>query len=64
LVTVALKVCEAPVWRLAVPGATDTPTGAGAAVMVTCAAPDWVGSATDTAVTVTVAGDGTTDGAE
>jgi hypothetical protein len=32
--------------------------------MVTCAEPDRVGSATDTAVTVTVAGDGTVDGAE
>src|SRR5216110_584317 len=33
------------------------------AVMVTCAEPDFVGSAWDTAVTVTVAGFGTTAGA-
>jgi hypothetical protein len=66
LVTVAVKSCDPPVWRLAVPGATDTLTGAGggaAAVMVTCAEPDWDESAADTAATVTVAGDGTTDGA-
>jgi hypothetical protein len=35
----------------------------GAAVTVTCADPDWFGSAADTAPTVTVAGDGTVAGA-
>jgi len=35
----------------------------GGAVMVTSAEPDRVGSATDTAMTVTVAGDGTVAGA-
>jgi hypothetical protein len=43
------------------------PPGVGAllaGVTVTCAEPERVGSATDTAVTVTVAGDGSIEGAE
>jgi len=43
------------------------PAGVGAllaGVTVTCAEPERVGSATDTAVTVSVAGDGTVEGAE
>jgi len=64
LVTVAVKVCVPPVWALAAAGATDTVTGVGAvAVMVTWADPERVGSASDTAVTVTIAGDGTVAGA-
>ena len=64
LLTVAVKDCVLPVWTLAVAGPTDTATGGGAvAVMVTCAEPERVGSATDTAVIVTVADEGTVAGA-
>ena len=64
LLTVAVKDWVLPVWTLAVPGVTETLIGGGAAaVMVTCAEPERVGSATDTAFTVTVAGDGTAAGA-
>jgi hypothetical protein len=53
-----------PVWTFAVTGMTATLTGGGAAaLMVTCAEPERVGSAADAAVTVTVAGNGTVDGA-
>jgi ABC-type uncharacterized transport system permease subunit len=45
---------------LAVAGVTDTITGA---AIVTCAAADFVLSAADVALTVTVAGDGTVVGA-
>jgi len=64
LLAVAVKDCVLPVWTLAVAGPTDAATGGGAvAVMVTCAEPERVGSATDTAVIVTVADEGTVAGA-
>jgi hypothetical protein len=61
LPTVAVKVWRPmPAWTVALAGVTDTDTGG---VMVSVAAPDCVGSATETAVTVTAAGDGTLVGA-
>ena len=63
LMTVAVNARVLPVWTLAVGGVTDTLTGRGGAVMLTCAEPERVGSATDTAVTATVDGEGTVAGA-
>ena len=60
LLTVATKVCEPPIGREAVGGATLTVT---AAVTVTVAVPLAVGSMIEVALTVTVAGDGTLAGA-
>jgi hypothetical protein len=59
LETEATNDCVAPVATLALPGNTATATCA----IVTCAVPERVGSAADTAVTVTVAGDGIFAGA-
>ena len=59
-VTVAMKVCVMPVCTLALAGVIDTATGA---AMVTCAEADFVVSAAEVAVTVTVAGEGTELGA-
>ncbi len=63
--TVAVKVCDAPVAMLAVPGEIEILTGGGVegAVMVTVAEADLVVSACEMAVTVTVAGLGTAAGA-
>jgi hypothetical protein len=62
--TVAVKVCDAPVATLAVPGEIEILTGGETgAVMVTVAEADLVASACETAVTVTVAGLGTLAGA-
>jgi hypothetical protein len=61
-VTVAAKFCVSPVCTLAVVGATLTTT-AGAAVTVIVAVPCLVPSATEVAVSVTVAGVGTLAGA-
>ena len=61
LLTVAVNAWGVATCTLAVGGATVTVIGGG--VTVTVADPDLVGSATDTAVTVTVAGDGTFAGA-
>src|SRR2546430_17422827 len=55
--------CSPPDPSVADAGEIVTLTTA-AGVMVTCAEADFVGSACDTAVTVTVAGFGTTAGAE
>jgi hypothetical protein len=61
LPTVAVNVwVPIPAWVVALVGETETVTGA---VIVSVAEPDRVGSATDTAVTVTFAGDGTLVGA-
>src|SRR6266480_2777062 len=60
--TVAVNCCVPPAPTVADTGEIVTRTTA-AGVMVTCAEADFVGSAWDTAVTVTVAGFGTTAGA-
>src|SRR5204863_109664 len=60
--TVAVNCCVPPTPTDADTGEIVTRTTA-AGVMVTCAEPDFVGSAWDTAATVTVAGFGTTAGA-
>src|SRR5438045_123632 len=60
--TVAVNCCVPPAPTVADTGEIVTRTTA-AGVMVTCAEPDFVGSAWDTAVTVIVAGFGTTAGA-
>src|SRR6266513_2927619 len=60
--TVAVNCCVPPAPTVADTGEIVTRTTA-AGVMVTCAEPDFVGSAWDTAATVTVAGFGTTAGA-
>jgi hypothetical protein len=62
-VTVAVNACIAPACTLAVGGATVTAIGAGAAVTVIVAEADFVVSATDVAVSVTVGGVGTFAGA-
>jgi len=63
-VTVAVNDCVPPdAGTVALVGVTVMPTG-GAGVMVTCADPERVGSSTDVALTVTVAGVGTVKGAE
>jgi len=59
-VTVAVNCCVAPVTTEALVGLTLTVTGS---TTVTEAEADLVGSATLVAVTVTVAGEGTADGA-
>jgi hypothetical protein len=61
-VTVAVNCCVAPTATLGAAGATVTPIAGGAAT-VTVAVPDFVLSACETAVTVTVAGAGTDAGA-
>jgi hypothetical protein len=61
-VNVAVNVCVPLTVTLAVVGATETVIG-GAAVIVTVAEADLVGSATEVAVTVRVAGVGTVAGA-
>jgi hypothetical protein len=61
--TVAVNGCIAPVCTLALVGETVTTIPAGAAVTVIVAAADFVVSATDVAVNVTVAGEGTLAGA-
>jgi hypothetical protein len=58
--TVAVNCCVVPAATLGLAGATVTTT---AASTVTTAMSDFVGSAADVAVTLTVAGDGTPDGA-
>jgi hypothetical protein len=60
--TVAMKVWEWPTVTDTLAGITDTLTGL-PPVMVTVAEADFVSSALETAVTVTVAGDGTAAGA-
>ena len=63
LLTVAINVsAPEPVWMVAVDGDTLTETGCVARI-VTVAAADFVGSSTDTAVTVTVACAGSVVGA-
>jgi hypothetical protein len=61
--TVPVNRCEAPLCTLALVGVTVTTISAGAAVTVIVAVADFVVSATDVAVKVTVAGEGTLDGA-
>ena len=61
--TVALKVCVCPTVTDAPVGATLTVTGGGGAVMVIVALALFVGSVTDVANSVTVAGLGTVVGA-
>ena len=61
-VTVAVNCWVWPFVIALRPGLTDTATPV-AAVTVTVAVPDFVGSAADTALTVTVAGEGTAAGA-
>ena len=61
LLTVAVKFCVEPVETLAVEG--DTATLIAAPVMVIAAEDDFVLSATDVAVSVTVAGEGAVAGA-
>lgn len=61
--TVAANVCVADVDTVANDGVTATVMGGGVAEIVTDAVANWVGSAADTALTVTVAGDGTLAGA-
>ena len=61
-VTVAENCCCPPVLTWAVNGDTDTDIDA-AASMITDAEADFVGSATEVAVTVASAGSGTTAGA-
>ena len=58
--TAAVNICVIPAVTFAVPGVTDTVIGA---VTVTVAEADLVVSATDVALMVTAAGDGTVDGA-
>ncbi len=53
-VTVAVNCCDWPTPSVTLVGETLTCTGGGVVVTVTCAEPDFVGSATDVAVTVTV----------
>jgi hypothetical protein len=60
LVTVAVNCCVALTRTLGAAGATETATGG---VTVTVAVADFVASATEAAVTVTNAGDGTAGGA-
>jgi len=60
--TEAANVCVCPVVIAARSGLIVTVTGPGA-VIVTVVLPDFVPSATETAVTVTVAGEGTAEGA-
>jgi hypothetical protein len=65
LVTMAVKVCAPlPARTLAVVGATDTPIGFGAAVIVTVATIDFLLLEIEVAVSVIVAGLGTALGAE
>jgi hypothetical protein len=59
-VTAAANVCVIPICTLAIAGVTVTVTGT---TTVTCADADFVLSAVDVALTVTVAGDGTLPGA-
>lgn len=59
-VTAAANICVIPAVTFAVPGVTDTATKA---ATVTVAEADLVESAADVALMVTVAGDGTVDGA-
>lgn len=61
--TVAVKACDCPVCTDALVGETLTPTGSGGAVTVMVAVAVLVESATDVAVSVTVAGLGTPVGA-
>jgi hypothetical protein len=60
---VAVKVCVLPVGTLAVVGVTPTEITTCGTVTVTVAEADFVPSATEVAVTVTVAGAGTIVGA-
>jgi hypothetical protein len=60
LATVAVKACEPVAVTVAVPGMTETEI---AGTRVTCAEPDLLVSAAATAVTLTVAGEGTIAGA-
>ena len=65
LATVAVNCCvPEPACRVTVAGETVTETGCAGAVIVRSAEPDTVLSATDTAVIITVAGDGTVPGEE
>ena len=62
-ITWAVNCCVLPRGRLRFRGNTVTNTPLGGALTVTAAEPDWVGSATLMALTVTLADEGTVVGA-